>query len=116
MYKRQIEDTGLDIEIILTIDVDSSESPIKDFDKGDGLSFICSKLGMGETKGSTLVCGDTPSDIPMLKKAVEMFDDVCAIFVTRDEKLKQQIREICPNSYTVPYPDILLTILGLLSL
>jgi len=112
----RIEDTGLDIEIILTIDVDSSDSPIKDFDKGDGLSFICSKLGMGETKGSTLVCGDTPSDIPMLKKAVEMFDDVFAIFVTRDEKLKQQIREICPNSYTVPYPDILLTILGLLSL
>ena len=52
----------------------------------------------------------------MLKKAVEMFDDVCAIFVTRDETLKKQIEEICPNSYTVPYPDILLTILGLLSL
>jgi hypothetical protein len=112
----RIEDTGLDIEIILTIDVASGESPIKDFDKGDGLAFICSKLGMGNSRGSTLVCGDTPSDIPMLKKAVEMFDDVCAIFVTRDEALKKQIEEICPNSYTVPYPDILLTILGLLSL
>ncbi len=112
----RIEDTGLDIEIILTIDVASSDSPIKDFDKGDGLAFICSKLGMGASQGSTLVCGDTPSDIPMLKKAIEMFEDVWAIFVTRDEKLKQQIKEICPNSYTVPYPDILLTILGLLSL
>jgi hypothetical protein len=112
----RIEDTGLDIEIILTIDVDSDESPIKDFDKGDGLAFICSKLGMGTSQGSTLVCGDTPSDIPMLKQAIEMFDDVWAIFVTRDEELKKQIQKICPNSYTVPYPDILLTILGLLSL
>ena len=52
----------------------------------------------------------------MLKKVMEMFDDVWTIFVTRDEKLKKQINDICPNSYTVPYPDILLTILGLLSL
>ena len=62
------------------------------------------------------MCGDTPSDIPMLKKAMEMCHDVWAVFVTRDEKLKQQVEEICPNSYTVPYPDVLLTILGLLSL
>ncbi len=112
----RIEDTGLDIEIILTIDVASGEAPIKDFDKGDGLSFICSKLGLCATRGSALVCGDTPSDIPMLKKAMEMFDDVWTIFVTKDDTLKKQIEEICPNSYTVPYPDILLTILGLLSL
>ena len=83
----RIEDTGLDIEIILTIDVVSGDSPIKDFDKGDGLAFICSKLGIVAAKGSTLVCGDTPSDIPMLKKAMEMFEDVWAVFVTRDEKL-----------------------------
>ena len=90
--------------------------PIKDFDKGDGLSFICSKLNLNPSRSATLVCGDTTSDIPMLTKAVEMFDDVWAVFVTRDEKLKQQVEEICPNSFTVPYPDILLTILGLLSL
>ena len=112
----RIEDTGLDIEIILTIDAPFGESTVKDFDKGDGLAFICSKLGMGASQGSTLVCGDTPSDIPMLKKAIEMFDDVWAVFVTRDEKLQKEIKEICPNSFTVPYPDILLTILGLLSL
>ena len=112
----RIEDTGLDIEIILTIDVPSGESPIKDFDKGDGLAFICTKLGLSTARGSALVCGDTPSDIPMLKKAMDMFEDVWAVFVTRDEKLKKQIEEICPNSYTVPYPDTLLTILGLLSL
>ena len=112
----RIEDTGLDIEIILTIDGTSNDSPIKDFDKGDGLSFIYNKLGISGSQGSTLVCGDTPSDIPMLRKAMEMCDDVWTVFVTRDENLKKRVREICPNSYTVPYPDILLTILGLLSL
>ncbi|MEI7933773.1 MAG: trehalose 6-phosphate synthase [Chlorobiaceae bacterium] len=112
----RIEDTGLDIEIILTIDGASKDSPIKDFDKGDGLSFIYKKLGINGSEGSTLVCGDTPSDIPMLKKAMEMCNDVWAVFVTRDEKLKEEVKEICPNSYTVPYPDVLLTILGLLSL
>lgn len=110
----RIEDTGLDIEIILTIDAGSSS--IKDFDKGDGLAFISEKLGIDTAIGPNLVCGDTYSDIPMLKKAVEMFDDVWTIFVTRDEKLKKQVEVICPNSYTVPSPDILLTILGLLSL
>jgi hypothetical protein len=112
----RIEDTGLDIEIILTIDGAANGSPIKDFDKGDGLAFITGKLGMRPSERPTLVCGDTPSDIPMLKKAVEMFEDVWAVFVTRDEKLKMEVKEICPNSFTVPYPDILLTILGLLSL
>ncbi|MEI6846821.1 MAG: trehalose 6-phosphate synthase [Chlorobiaceae bacterium] len=112
----RIEDTGLDIEIILTIGGASEDAPIKDFDKGDGLAFICSKLEMDTSKGPHLVCGDTLSDIPMLKKAVDLFDDVWAIFVTKDEKLKKIVNEICPNSYTVPYPDILLTILGFLSL
>jgi hypothetical protein len=112
----RIEDTGLDIEIILTIDAPSNDSTIKDFDKGDGLAFMAGKLGMTRSKGATLVCGDTASDIPMLKKAVDMFDDVWAVFVTRDETLKKQVEEICPNSFTVPYPDVLLTILGLLSL
>ena len=111
----RIEDTGLDIEIILTID-GPGNAPAKDFDKGDGLSFISSELGIISGKGSALVCGDTSSDLPMLHKAIEMFDDVWAVFVTKDEKLAAKLKEICPNSFTVPYPDILLTILGLLSL
>ncbi|TCD48482.1 trehalose 6-phosphate synthase [Chlorobium sp. N1] len=112
----RIEDTGLDIEIILTIDVDENDSLIKDFDKGDGLAFISRELGLEGSSGPILVCGDTPSDIPMLKAAMEMFDDVWTIFVTRDHELKKEVQEICPKSITVPYPDILLTILGLLSL
>ena len=112
----RIEDTGLDIEIILTIDVDPMTGEIRDFDKGDGLEFICRELHIEKAKGPVLVCGDTSSDLPMLKKAMQLYDDVWAIFVTRDEKLMKNVREICPKSYMVPYPDILLTVLGLLSL
>jgi hypothetical protein len=112
----RIEDTGLDIEIILTIDADPATGEHRDFDKGDGLEFICRELGIEKAKGPVLVCGDTSSDLPMLKKAMDMYDDVWAIFVTRDEKLMRQIREMCPKNFMVPYPDILLTILGLLSL
>lgn len=112
----RIEDTGLDIEIILTIDSNGGESVIRDFDKGDGLAFISNRLGMEKAEGPVLVCGDTPSDIPMLRKAMEMYDEVWAIFVTRNSELKEEVERICPNSLIVPYPDILLTILGLLSL
>lgn len=114
----RIEDTGLDIEIILTIDTEESGA-LKDFDKGDGLEFICRKLEIDPDLGPNLICGDTSSDIPMLEKAMEMCKDkenVYAIFVTKDKQLEEQVRSICPNSFIVPSPDILLTILGLLSL
>ncbi len=111
----RIEDTGLDIEIILTIDKKGNDS-VKDFDKGDGLEFICNTINIDAKCGPTLVCGDTSSDIPMLKKAVELCGNVWTIFVTRDLALIKQVKEICPQNMIVPSPDILLTILGLLSL
>ena len=111
----RIEDTGLDIEIILTIDKKGNDS-VKDFDKGDGLEFICKTVDIKTDRGPNLVCGDTSSDIPMLKKAVEMYDDVWTIFVTKDRKLAKEVQKICPQSLILPSPDILLTILGLLSL
>lgn len=111
----RIEDTGLDIEIILTIDQKENDS-VKDFDKGDGLEFICKTINIDTSRGPNLVCGDTSSDIPMLRTAVELCNDVWTIFVTKDEYLSKQVRQICPQSMIVPSPDILLTILGLLSL
>lgn len=111
----RIEDTGLDIEIILTIDQKENDS-VKDFDKGDGLEFICKTIDIDTSRGPNLVCGDTSSDIPMLRTAVELCNDVWTIFVTKDEYLSKQVRQICPQSMIVPSPDILLTILGLLSL
>jgi len=52
----------------------------------------------------------------MLKKAVEMCNDVWAIFVTKDPKLIEEVRKICPQNLILPAPDIFLTILGYLSL
>ena len=116
----RIEDTGLDIEIILTIDTAGHDAH-KDFDKGDGLEFICRSIGInGKGPGNglepNLVCGDTYSDIPMLQKAMDICGDVWAIFVTKDEQLEETVKSICPQSMIVPSPDILLTVLGLLSL
>lgn len=109
----RIEDTGLDIEIILTIG--DSRSGLKDFDKGDAVKFLDEKLRLGMRTGPHLICGDTYSDIPMLKAAKEKTDDTQAIFVTKDEKLTEKVRDVCSNSIIVTEPDILITILNFLS-
>ncbi len=109
----RILDTGKDIEIILTVD---GQNGSKDFDKGDGLKFIDSRLNLRLDRGPHLVCGDTASDIPMLEAVMEYTDDVYAIFVTRDTELAQKVLSICPKTLIVPSPDILLTVLGVAAL
>ncbi|MCG8375628.1 MAG: trehalose 6-phosphate synthase [Chlorobiales bacterium] len=109
----RILDTGKDIEIILTVD---GENGTKDFDKGDGLKFIDSRVNLHLEKGPHLVCGDTESDIPMLEAVLEYTDDVYAIFVTRDVALAKKVASLCSNTLIVPSPDILLTILGIAAL
>ncbi|MCG8342559.1 MAG: trehalose 6-phosphate synthase [Chlorobiales bacterium] len=109
----RILDTGKDIEIILTID---GQNGTKDFDKGDGLKFIDSRINLRLDKGHHLVCGDTASDIPMLEAVLEYTDDVYAIFVTKDAELAGKVAQLCPNTLIVPSPDILLTILGVAAL
>jgi hypothetical protein len=110
----RIEDTGLDIEIILTIG--DSQSGFKDFDKGDAVKFLDEELQLGMTKGPHLICGDTYSDIPMLKAAKEKTNDTWAIFVTKDHKLAEKVRDVCLNSIIVTEPDILVSILNFLSI
>ena len=109
----RIEDTGLDIEVILTIG--DSRAELKDFDKGDAVKFLDEKLRLGMRTGPHLICGDTYSDIPMLKAAKEKTDDTQAIFVTKDEKLTEKVRDVCSNAIIVTEPDILITILNFLS-
>ena len=109
----RILDTGKDIEVILTID---GQNGVKDFDKGDGLKFIDSRINLRLDRGPHLVCGDTASDIPMLEAVLEYTDDVYAIFVTKDAELAKRVVQICPNTLIVPSPDILLTILGVAAL
>ncbi|MDA3915430.1 MAG: trehalose 6-phosphate synthase [Deltaproteobacteria bacterium] len=109
----RIEDTGLDVEIILTIDDKLSGS--KDFDKADAVKYLDSQLSLNLDKGPHLVCGDTASDVPMITAAMESTKDTYSIFVTKKEELAQNVRAICPGAIIVPEPDMLVTIMGLLS-
>lgn len=105
-----IEDTGLDIEIILNINNEDNE--LKDFDKGDGIEFLDRNIPLNINELGAIICGDTKSDIPMLTTAIKKTNKVAAIFVTNDDNLKESINNICANSYFVSSPDILVTILN----
>lgn len=105
-----IEDTGLDIEIILNINNEDNE--LKDFDKGDGVEFLDRNIPLNINKLGAIICGDTKSDIPMLTTAIKKTNNIAAIFVTNDDNLKESINNICANSYFVSSPDILITLLN----
>ncbi len=109
-----IEDTGLDIEIILTIE--DPRKGLKDFDKADAVKYLNSELNFDITKGPHLVCGDTSSDIPMIEAFLDNTRDTWSIFVTKDNELAEKVKGVCPNSVIVPEPDMLVAILGFLSI
>jgi len=109
-----IKDTGLDIEIILTIE--DCQCGFKDFDKADAVKYLNSELNFDMTKGPHLVCGDTLSDIPMIEAFLDRTSDMWSIFVTKDNELAGKVKYICPNSVIVPEPDMLVAILGFLSI
>ncbi len=108
----RVEDTGLDVEIILTIE--TSEDGLKDFDKGDGVRFLNSELDLGMFHGLHLVCGDTGSDVPMLEAALEMAPDTRAIYVTENTELARRVTDLTDNALIVPEPDMLVAIMGTL--
>ncbi len=103
----KIEDTGKDIEIILTVE---GEGGLKDFDKGDGVSFLDHELDLGLNQGPNLICGDTSSDLPMVRAAA-VAPETWTVFVTRDEGLRRSVRSLCPHSLFVSEPDILVALL-----
>ncbi|QJB56689.1 trehalose 6-phosphate synthase [Pseudodesulfovibrio sp. zrk46] len=108
----RIEDTGLDVEIILTIE--TSGDGLKDFDKGDGVKYLNSELGLDMFHGPHLICGDTGSDVPMLEAALEIMPETRAIYVTENEDLAKRVMGLTPNALIVPEPDMLVTIMGTL--
>jgi hydroxymethylpyrimidine pyrophosphatase-like HAD family hydrolase len=108
----RIEDTGLDVEIILTVETEGEG--LKDFDKGDGVKFLDEELGLGMASGVGLICGDTGSDVPMLEAALSMSPQTRAIFVTRKQDLAQRVTGLTGEALIVPEPDMLVTILGTL--
>lgn len=107
----RMEDTGLDVEIILTVE---GEEGLKDFDKGDGVRFLDHELGLDLAGGACLVCGDTGSDVPMLEVALSRSPDARAIFVTRNDDLMKRVNSLTGAALIVPEPDMLVTILGTL--
>jgi len=110
----KIEDTGKDIEVILTIENSTSESS-KDFDKGDGISFLNQELGLNLHSSKNLICGDTLSDLPMVVSAMEYNKNTSAIFVTTDSSLKEKVKSACSNAFFVSKPDALVCLLKELS-
>ena len=111
-HRFRMEDTGLDVEIILTVETEGEG--LKDFDKGDGVKFLDRELGLGLERGASLICGDTGSDVPMLEAALALSPDARAVFVTRDDKLAERVAGLTDAALIVPEPDMLVTILGTL--
>ncbi|WFS61938.1 trehalose 6-phosphate synthase [Pseudodesulfovibrio thermohalotolerans] len=108
----RIEDTGLDVEIILTVETEGEG--LKDFDKGDGVKFLDSELGLSLADGASLICGDTASDVPMLETALGLSPDARAIFVTEKKELAERVTGLTDAALIVPEPDMLVAILGTL--
>jgi hypothetical protein len=102
----KIEDTGLDIEVMLTVEGS------KDFDKGNGIQFLDRELGLELESGPTLICGDTSSDVPMVEAALSACRDTYAVFVTDDEELKERLAQVAPNVRYVASPDVLVAALA----
>jgi len=107
----RIEDTGLDIEVILTVDAKGDEKT-KDFDKGDGVDYLNDALNLYMDKRNNLICGDTGSDVRMAVAAMQKTKNTKAIFVTKDDALKQKVLQVVPGALFVSAPDILVSILN----
>ncbi|MFP4566725.1 MAG: hypothetical protein ACLFNX_09510, partial [Spirochaetaceae bacterium] len=102
----RVEDTGYDIEIILTRDEGD-----RDFNKGDGIDFIDAQIGLG-LDGPTVVCGDTSSDVSMVERVAATSADLRSIFVTTDDELKRRVESVAPRCVFVDSPDVLVLALG----
>ena len=105
----RLEDTGKDLEIMLTIKEKGSKEV--DFNKGHGITFISETLKFNTKNKSILICGDTASDLPMLDAAKEMNAQVTSIFVTTDQDLKTEVAKRCKDALIVSTPDALVSIL-----
>ena len=109
----RIEDTGKDIEIILTVQGSGAGESARDFDKGDGVSFLSRELGLQLERGPNLICGDTRSDVPMVAASLERTKETWAVFVTGDAALQEEVRSLCTNSLFLPEPDMLVALLDI---
>jgi hypothetical protein len=107
----RIEDTGLDVEVILTVGTEDTEQT-KDFDKGDGIKFLNQDIPLNITDGPCLICGDTASDVPMVETALDLTQKTECVFVTPNPELIQKVKGIHPQAFIVSTPDVLIAILN----
>ncbi len=107
-----IEDTGRDLEIILSADVSTPGKSPRDFDKADGVRFIDSQVPLNLAEMPALVCGDTASDIPMLEYVTKTSPDSRAILVSSDADLIDRAKSAVPGLLSVSTPDSLVFSLG----
>ncbi len=106
----RLEDTGKDIEIIVTLENGEGEFG---FNKRDGVRFIAKELGI--VTGPLLACGDTASDIPLALGAREIDHEAVVVFVTVDSRLRERVRKKIDNAFFVPNPDALIGVLASLT-
>lgn len=111
----RIEDTGKDIEIILTV-AHEDRAGTSEFDKGDGVAFLDKELGLGIDSAPVLICGDTSSDVPMATHCRQHNEATWTVFVTTDESLRERVRETGARSLFVDRPDTLVLALNELAL
>jgi hypothetical protein len=104
----RIEDTGKDIEIMLTVDGE------REYDKGDGVTYLTQELELGMDTHPSLICGDTGSDLPMVQQAATIGGDdrVATVFVTTDRSLKKRVESLGVRHLVVSTPDVLVTALN----
>ncbi len=107
----RIEDTGLDLEILLTVE-DDEGGATRDFDKGDGVRFLNADLQLQMDRGPCLICGDTGSDLSMLQSSLGLAPETKAIFVTGKDELRERVRTLLPDAVFVREPDALVAALN----
>jgi hypothetical protein len=106
-----IEDTGLDVEIILThVSADDSRQ-ISDFDKGHGLEFILKSLSLNLTEHRPLICGDTRSDLALERPPSQSGTPYASIFVTQEPDFISILHKTSPSPLILPSPDSLVALL-----
>lgn len=105
----ELDDTGFDIELTLLQEGEQRHG----FHKGDGVGFLMSTLPESLRDAPVLVCGDTPSDVPMLEHLTRAGYETHALFVAADEDLERQVRGLASRAAFCSGPDVLVTALGI---
>lgn len=108
-----IIDSGLDVGVVLA--QAGAPKGHGDFDKEDGTMFLDETLRLNMSTGFTLITGDTSTDLPLLRAAMNRSKDTWCVFVTQDEKLMAEVRALCPHTIIAPTPDVLVAALGQLA-